>query len=168
MLCSVCEEIFSEPRELTIGTYYPWLHNHASFKAARDAGCQICHSIFENMSYSSPKQRSLFDKVPLKMTYAFKVLNADWAQHGRGTNWLRVDTSDLDEWDDEARIYVDRLKGDQSLVHLARLLSQNSEELFADDMQFWLVMDFYCAGPRIVLPLEIMPGMLGKGLLGAC
>jgi hypothetical protein len=114
------------------------------------------------MSYASPEQRATFDKAPLHMSYAFKVLNADWAQYGKGSKWLGVDLSDLDEWHDEARIYRERVQGDESLVHLARLLSENSKELFNDDMRFWLVLDFYCAGPRIVLPLEIMSGKLAS------
>lgn len=166
MLCSVCEDIFSEPRELTIGTYYPWRHSHATFLTARKAGCQICNNIFENLSYASLEQRTIFDESSLSMRYAFKVLNADWARHGKGGKWLRVDTSDLDEWDDEARIYRERVKGDASLLHLAKLLSENSKELLVAEMRFWLVLDFYCAGPRIVLPLEITPGKLSTRVSG--
>jgi hypothetical protein len=61
--------------------------------------------------------------------------------------------------DDEDSTYMIAMrKTDPTINHLASLLATGSDKLLASKVGFWLVLDFYCPGPRVVLPVEI-----GKG-----
>ena len=159
MLCDTCQAIFSEPRKLSCGTYYPWGHTHKTFVAAREAGCHICNLVWENASYDGcdPKYDEDF---PDGCTYAFRVLNPDWARSGKGPKWLVPVTSRDDDYYDpsQASRYMRDMENNPVINHVASLLATESDELFNKSVDFWLVLDFYCAGPRIVLPIEIFKG----------
>jgi hypothetical protein len=154
MLCDICQAIFSQPRKLSCGTYYPWGHTNRTFIAAREAGCHICNLIWENGSYD----RNYYDHFPDRCTYAFRVLNPEWARHGLGPKWLvPASGGDGDDYSEVSK-YLRDMDNDPIINQVASLLTTESDELFDKSTDFWLVLDFYCPGPRIVLPLEIVRG----------
>jgi hypothetical protein len=157
MLCNICQAVFAQPRKLGYGTYYPWGHNSKSFAESREAGCHLCNIVWENRSYSS-SYPAFDDTFPIGCTYAFKVLNPTWARHGQGSQWLvPSDGGEEDDVDYMSR-YLSAVENDPTVNQLARLLENEAEELFARQESFWMVIDFYCPGPRIIVPLEIMRG----------
>lgn len=165
MLCNFCQDIFSTPSALSFGTYYPWGHTLESFEAARLAGCHLCNLVWENISYNSTGSgyKGAFTE---NCTYAFKVLNADWARRGKGSMWLSQVTWDVDE-EFDSKTYVAAMGNDpgDSIKHLASILKTGSEAQIAELGKFWLVLDFYCPGPRIVLPLEVLQSRLPHSII---
>jgi hypothetical protein len=137
-LCAACANIFSSPRRLAYGKYYPWNQTPASFAAALEYGCHLCHLIDECRSYQQPRQPadqeqnnivhlgndSLVGKhtnssrpFPLDTSYAFKALSDRWARDGKGHQWMAPQTSgvrsgrtDDAEVDDDARELAEYLR----------------------------------------------------------
>jgi hypothetical protein len=83
MLCEACQEIFSTPRKLTFGAYYPWKQDATSFRAALRARCHLCSLIEESYSY----EQHVSGAFPSNVRYAFKAINPTWARYGRGQKW---------------------------------------------------------------------------------
>lgn len=165
MLCDICQIIFSESRVLSIGTYGELCYDRDSFRAGRQAGCHVCNLIWEKRSYLHKKSKydpeiEDDDWFPSNCTYAFKVLNAEWAHHGKGGMWLVPVDVDEDMEGDALQISLEAgTRNDiESIDYLASLLRAGSDELFSESMKFWLVLDFYCQLPRLALPLEIARG----------
>jgi hypothetical protein len=150
MLCKACQEIFSSPRKLSYGTYYPWNQTKSSFIIALREGCHLCNVIEENRSYSNCSGSSFF---PTEIKYAFKVLNDQWARHGNGPMWL-VPNVGGDELHELER-YLSVVEMDPTPNGLGHLLATDSDKLVDDPPDFWLMLELY--GPRyhLVLPLEL-------------
>lgn len=155
MLCDTCLAIFAVPRKLSYGTYYPWGHSSASFAKAREGGCYLCIIVWENRSYSDPYPD--YDRdFPQNCTYAFKLLNPRWARQGLGSKWLVAPEPRGDDWSDTSKYMSDVDKA--PMPDLTHLLATEADELFTKPAVFWMVIDFYCPGPRIVIPLDIVRG----------
>jgi hypothetical protein len=156
MLCEACQDIFSRPRKLTYGTYYPWNQTIASFAAALRAGCHLCSLIQESRSYGNLGD----DPFPNCVKYAFKALSQDWAQYGKGQKWLVPQTSRGDDGDDEGERarYMRLAETDPTPNGLGQLLATDAEEVVEEAAQFWLVLEFYGPGAQVVLPMEIATG----------
>ncbi|PMD45621.1 HET-domain-containing protein, partial [Hyaloscypha variabilis F] len=153
MLCETCLAIFAEPRKLSYGTYYPWGHSSASFAKARKEGCHLCNIVWENRSYGDPSPE--FDRdFPQGCTYAFKLLNSEWARNGRGSKWLVVPDPEGDGEPDISE-YLSAVE-ESPMTGLGHLLATEAHEIFTRPAPFWMVIDFYCPGPRIVIPLDIV------------
>ena len=156
MLCDICLAIFAVPRKLSYGTYYPWGHNRESFAKARKEGCYLCTIVLENSSYSCGDSFPHFDRdFPLNCTYAFKLLNPLWARSGLGPKWLVPHDPIGNNWDTDTSKYLSEMDK-APMADLMHLLATESEELFTKPAFFWMVIDFYCPGPRIVIPLDIV------------
>jgi hypothetical protein len=154
MLCDICQAIFSKPRKLSCGTYYPWGHTDLTFVAAREAGCHICNLVWENGTYHHDYR----DNFANNCTYAFKVLNPEWARHGEGPKWIVPTTRRHSDDSSAVSRYLHDMENDPIINHVASLLARESDKISNKSVDFWLVLDFYCPGPRIVLPLEIVRG----------
>jgi hypothetical protein len=159
MLCDICQGIFSCPRKLSYGTYYPWGHTNRTFVAARQGGCHLCDLVWYNVSYNLGTHDPRYsDEFPNRCTYAFKVLNPEWARRGKGPKWLVPASGRGDDEFTEVSRYKVAIENDPTNNQLSSLLAADSEEIFSISTDFWLVLDFYCPGPRIILPLEIVRG----------
>ncbi|KAK2612607.1 hypothetical protein QQS21_001379 [Conoideocrella luteorostrata] len=152
MLCEACQDIFSSPRKLSCGTYYPWKQNPDSFQQALKARCHLCSLIQENRSYNGHRD----DEFPKSIKYAFKALNPTWARSGNGPKWLVPQFKDDDEHVpvDKSR-YVNQFQKDPTPNSLGNLLATDSETLVSEAANSWLVLEFYGPGAQIVLPLEL-------------
>ena len=159
MFCEACQDIFSTPRKLSYGTYYPWKQTHASFRAALDAGCHLCSIIDESRSYHGAPA----DGFPTEIKYAFKALNPDWARDGEGMKWLVPQTSDSSCWEPEnfeteLSVYLREVEMDPTPNNLGKLLALDAVEVVDAINKFWLVLELYGPGVQIVLPMEIATG----------
>jgi hypothetical protein len=152
MLCEACQDIFSTPRKLSYGTYYPWKQNVASFQAALRTGCHLCNLIEENRSYDGHPNKAF----PGGIRYAFKALNPDWARSGKGQKWLAPQTPGEDE-DGEGEVdrYLSQVEMDPTPNGLSSLLATDSERLVNEAANSWLVLEFYGGYDQIVLPMEL-------------
>ncbi|PQE05065.1 hypothetical protein CJF31_00002227 [Rutstroemia sp. NJR-2017a BVV2] len=155
MFCNACQDIFSSPRKLSYGTYYPWQQNVASFQAALRIGCHLCNLIEESRSYDGDPNEAF----PEGIRYAFKALNPKWACSGEGQKWLAPQTGSCDEDEErEADSYWNQFEMDPTPNGLASLLAMDSERLVSEAANSWLVLEFYGARDQIVLPMELATG----------
>ncbi|OAL56187.1 HET-domain-containing protein [Pyrenochaeta sp. DS3sAY3a] len=152
MLCRACQEIFSSPRTLSCGTYYPWKQTAASFRDAIRAGCHLCNLIEESRSYDKHRD----DTFPQDTRYAFKALNPKWARSGRGPKWFvpQTNTQDGDEETERER-YLNRFQQDPTPNGLGQHLAMDSEELDREMANSWLVLEFYGGAGQVLLPIEL-------------
>jgi hypothetical protein len=151
MLCKACQDIFSSPRKLSYGTYYPWKQNAASFQVALKTGCHLCNLIEENRSYQEPS----VEGFPSDIRFAFKALNPDWARSGKGPKWFVPQTKCLDGGEViELDNYLNQIETDPTPNGLASLLATDSEKLLSE-VNYWLVLEFYGKCVQIVLPMEL-------------
>ena len=153
MLCSACSEIFSKPREFGYGNFYPWQRTPASFKAAFESGCHLCSLIFEHCSYSSGKTTCSTDHFD-DVRYAFRALNADWAQDGSGSKWLSLQHPGRGDWFGSNE-YQQMIKGSPDITELSQMLTQRPENLLTEAVVCWLVLEFYGSEFHVALPVEI-------------
>lgn len=159
MLYDICQGISSSPRKLSYSTYYPWGHANRTVVIAQRAGCHLCNFVWHNASYNLRTHDPRYsDEFPNRCTYAFKALNPEWAQHGKGPKWLvPASGGDGDNFLEVGR-YMLEIENDPTKNQLYSLLAADSEEIFNISTDFWLVLDFNCPGPRIVLPLDVIRG----------
>lgn len=152
MLCEACQDIFSSPRKLSCGTYYPWEQNPSSFQKALKEKCHLCSLIEENRSYIGHRN----DEFPECIKYAFKALSPDWARFGKGPKWLVPQFKDDDEHvpTNQSR-YLRQFEKDPTPNRLGTLLATDSETLVSEAENSWLVLEFYGPGAQVVLPLEL-------------
>jgi len=153
MLCEACQDIFSEPRKLSFGTYYPWKHTPATYAASLKAGCQLCNNIEESLSYN-PDTNCEF---PQNTTYAFKALGHGWARYGEGQKWLVPQLSRVHDFD-EMNTYTRLAEMDPTPNQLGQLLATDASAAAAEARESWLVLEFYGSHTPIVLPIEIATG----------
>jgi hypothetical protein len=118
--------------------------------------------VWENRSYGNPRPE--FDRdFPQHSTYAFKLLNPEWARNGRGSKWLVVPDPKGDD-EPDASEYLSAVE-EAPMTDIAHLLATEADEIFAKPAVFWMVIEFDCPGPRIVIPLDIVKGKCRRGLL---
>lgn len=153
MLCSACQEIFSQPRKLSYGAYYPWFQTRPSYLLALEAGCHLCNVIEESRSYENRSN----NEFPQNIKYSFLALSEEWARHGKGPKWLlpRIDEDDPDE----LAKYREQVEKDPTANKVAHLLATDSDKLIDNPPDFWLVLEFCGPGTLFALPLEF--GALG-------
>jgi hypothetical protein len=151
-LCEACQDIFSSPRRLAYGTYYPWNQTAASFELALSAGCHLCNLIEQGRSYNHAKRY----KFPESIKYAFKALNSDWARYGNGPKWLVPEDQNGGE-DDEIKIrrYLLEVEKDPTPNNLGSLLATDSESIPKEMENSWIVLEFYGPNHQITLPMEL-------------
>jgi hypothetical protein len=155
MLCPACSEIFSEPREFGYGNFYPWRQTPASFKTALESDCHLCSLLYEHRSYSTSEMVSSIDNFG-NVRYAFRALNAHWAQHGSGHKWLSLQHGDKGD-DFGVKEYREMLKTPE-VIEFSHLLTNKPEKLLAEDVLFWLVLEFYGSNFHVALPVEMYKG----------
>jgi hypothetical protein len=153
MLCRACKYIFSRPRKLSYGAYYPWNQTRESFLLALSAGCRLCNVIEEAWSYETRSN----DQFPYNIKYAFLALSEEWARHGKGAKWL-VPHIGEDDYHEVAR-YREVVEKDPTSNQVAHLLATDSDRLINDPPDFWLTLEL--CGPGILLTLPLEFGALG-------
>jgi hypothetical protein len=153
MLCNACQDIFSAPRNLAYGSFYPWKQTPCSYTASLKAGCQLCNVIEEGRSYTGNTN----SHFPQDMRYAFKALGQDWARHGKGPQWLVPSISEAHEFD-EADEYLRQAAMDPTPNKLGHLLAIDAEDAADQAKESWLVLELYGPRAHIVLPIEIATG----------
>lgn len=152
MLCKACQEIFSRPRKLSYGTYYPWNQTRTSFLASLRAGCHLCGLIEENRSYGGHPE--IYEPFPYEIQYAFKALSRDWARHGNGPKWVVPQVSGLCDDEMDVVMYLLAVETDPTPNKLGHLLATDSDDLVNSPHDFWLVLELYGPGAQFILPLE--------------
>jgi hypothetical protein len=75
---------------------------------------------------------------------------------GLGSKWLVAPEPRGDDWSDTSKYMSDVDKA--PMPDLTHLLGTEAEELFTKTAVFWMIIDFYCPGPPIVIPLDIVRG----------
>jgi hypothetical protein len=159
MLCSACSEIFSKPREFGYGNFYPWYQTDNSFRAAVSHGCHLCNLIYEQASYPADSKFSLakhFGNDPISgVRYAFRPLNANWAQRGKGYRWLSVQHSLADDYS------LWQYAADQrtpEIAFLSNILESEPNKLLSNEVNLWMVLEFYGTHLHVALPVELCRG----------
>jgi len=153
MLCRAYQEIFSRPRKLSYGAYYPWSQTRESFLCALRNGCHLCNLIEGTRSYESSSNNNF----PQQIRYALLALSEEWARDGRGPKWLVPQLHEDDAG--EVAEYLDKVEKDPTSDKVAHLLATDSDKLINDPPGFWLILELCGPGTLFALPLEF--GALG-------